>query len=149
MRCLTGAHLTATSLDCSVIESTGFEYFGQVRRAAFVDARRQITYTSRDFVYFALGLSGRHVTACTHGCARCGMLRHLVTGSAIIDEAHKQNLRAYVHAPGLQHAREALRAGVDGLVHSVVSDPLDDEFIALKKKSSRVCYDARSLQRFF
>ena len=54
---------------------------------------------------------------------------------AVIDEAHKLGLKAYVHAPGLRQAKEVLRAGADGLVHSVADAPLDDEFIALMKKN--------------
>ena len=53
---------------------------------------------------------------------------------AIVAEAHKLGLKAYVHAPVLGHAKEALRAGVDGLVHAVISDPVDDEFIRLMKE---------------
>ncbi len=58
--------------------------------------------------------------------------------AAIIDEAHKLGLKAYVHAPVLEHAKEALRAGVDGLVHGILSDPVDDEFIGLMKKNRAV-----------
>jgi imidazolonepropionase-like amidohydrolase/sugar phosphate permease len=58
--------------------------------------------------------------------------------AAIIDEAHKVGLKAYVHAPVLEFAKQALRAGVDGLVHAVISDPVDDEFIRLMKKNRAV-----------
>jgi imidazolonepropionase-like amidohydrolase len=58
--------------------------------------------------------------------------------AAIIDEAHKQGLKAYVHAPVLKYAKEVLRDGADGLVHGVISDPVDDEFIALMKKNKAV-----------
>ena len=68
---------------------------------------------------------------------------------AIIDEAHKQNLKAYVHALGLQHAKEALRAGVDGLVHAVVDEPVDDEFIALMKKNRAVYVTTHALYNAF
>ena len=54
---------------------------------------------------------------------------------ALIDEAHQRGMKAYVHAPTLQHAREALRAGADVLVHSVADAPVDPEFIALMKKN--------------
>lgn len=36
---------------------------------------------------------------------------------AIIEEAHRLRLKAYVHAPGMRQAKEVLRAGADGLVH--------------------------------
>ncbi|MEW6207483.1 MAG: amidohydrolase family protein [Acidobacteriota bacterium] len=58
--------------------------------------------------------------------------------AAIIDEAHKQNLKVYVHAPILKYAKEVLRAGADGLVHGIISDPIDEEFIALMKKNGAV-----------
>lgn len=54
---------------------------------------------------------------------------------AIIDEAHALQLKAYAHAPRLQLATEVLRAGGDGLVHSVVDAPVDDEFIDLMRKN--------------
>jgi imidazolonepropionase-like amidohydrolase len=40
-----------------------------------------------------------------------------------------------VHAPTLRHAKEALQAGADVLVHSVADAPVDGEFIALMKKN--------------
>jgi imidazolonepropionase-like amidohydrolase len=58
--------------------------------------------------------------------------------AAIISEAHKQGLKVYVHAPVLKSAKEVLRDGADGLVHGVISDPVDDEFIALMKKNRAV-----------
>ena len=54
---------------------------------------------------------------------------------AIIAEAHANRLKAYVHAPTLRHAKEVLRAGADGLVHSVADAPVDDEFIGLMRKN--------------
>jgi imidazolonepropionase-like amidohydrolase len=58
--------------------------------------------------------------------------------AAIIDEAHKQGLKVYVHAPVLKYAKEVLRAGADGLAHGILSDPVDDEFISLMKKNDAV-----------
>jgi imidazolonepropionase-like amidohydrolase len=54
---------------------------------------------------------------------------------AIIDEAHALQLKAYAHAPRLQLAKDVLRAGGDGLVHSVVDALVDDEFIGLMRKN--------------
>lgn len=54
---------------------------------------------------------------------------------AIIDEAHQLGLKVYVHAPILRYAKEALRAGADGMAHGIVSEPVDAEFIALMKKN--------------
>jgi imidazolonepropionase-like amidohydrolase len=58
--------------------------------------------------------------------------------AAIVDEAHKQGLKVYVHAPVLKYAKEVLRAGVDGLAHGILSDPVDEEFIALMKRNKAV-----------
>jgi imidazolonepropionase-like amidohydrolase len=54
---------------------------------------------------------------------------------ATIDEAHSLGLRTYVHAPTLAHAKEVLRAGADGLAHSVADAPVDDELIGLMRKN--------------
>src|SRR5712691_4726869 len=51
---------------------------------------------------------------------------------AIIDEAHKQNLRVAVHATGLADAKELLRAGIDVFAH-MISD-VDDELVELFKQ---------------
>src|SRR5262245_36311643 len=48
---------------------------------------------------------------------------------AIIDEAHKHNLRVAVHATGLADAKELLRAGIDIFAH-MISD-VDDELVML------------------
>jgi imidazolonepropionase-like amidohydrolase len=58
--------------------------------------------------------------------------------AAIIDEAHRQGLKVYVHAPILAYAKEVLRMGADGLVHGIISDPVDDEFISLMKKNHAI-----------
>jgi len=58
--------------------------------------------------------------------------------AAIIDEAHKQGLKAYSHVTSLQYAKEFLRAGGDGLVHSVSTDLVDAEFISLMRKNKAV-----------
>ena len=57
---------------------------------------------------------------------------------AIVDEAHRVGLRAYVHAPQLARAKEALRTGVDGLLHGIIDEPIDQDFIGLMKKNSAV-----------
>ena len=68
---------------------------------------------------------------------------------AIIEEAHRLGLRAYVHAPGMRQAKEVLRAGADGLVHSVADAPIDDEFIALMKKNGATYTTTLSLYTAF
>ena len=68
---------------------------------------------------------------------------------AIIDEAHRVGLKAYVHAPGMRQAKEVLRAGADGLVHSVADASIDDEFIALMKKNGAMYTTTLSLYMAF
>jgi imidazolonepropionase-like amidohydrolase len=61
--------------------------------------------------------------------------------AAIISEGHRQGLRTFVHAPILEHAKVALRSGADGLVHGIISEPVDDEFLALMRRN-RATYTA-------
>ena len=49
------------------------------------------------------------------------------------EEASRLGLPLIVHATGLAEAKQALRAGARMLVHSVVEDDIDDEFLALAK----------------
>jgi imidazolonepropionase-like amidohydrolase len=51
------------------------------------------------------------------------------------DEARKAGLPLIVHATGLAEAKVALQAGAHLLVHSVIDQPVDDEFLALAKKN--------------
>ena len=51
---------------------------------------------------------------------------------AIIDEAHKHQLRVAVHATELRDAKDLLRAGIDVFAH-MISD-VDDELVALFKQ---------------
>ena len=64
---------------------------------------------------------------------------------AIISEAHAVGLKAYVHAPLLKYAKEVLRAGADGLIHGIISEPVDSEFIDLMKKNRAVYVSTLSL----
>lgn len=52
---------------------------------------------------------------------------------AVIDEAHKHNLRAAAHIYYLDDAKELLRSGIDGFTHGVRDKDVDDEFIQLVK----------------
>ncbi len=54
------------------------------------------------------------------------------------EEARKRGLPLIVHATGLAEAKAALRAGAKLLVHSVDDFPVDEEFIALAKKSGAI-----------
>jgi imidazolonepropionase-like amidohydrolase len=53
---------------------------------------------------------------------------------AIIEEAHKHNLRAIAHIYYLEDAKELMRAGVDGFAHGVRDKDIDAEFMAQLKQ---------------
>ena len=50
---------------------------------------------------------------------------------AIIDEAHKNDLRVIAHIFALEDAKELLRSGIDGFAHGVRDRDIDDEFVQL------------------
>ena len=58
--------------------------------------------------------------------------------TAIIDEAHKNNLRVTVHATDLVDVKALVRANVDGLAHMVGT--VDDELIDLLKSHPNVYF---------
>jgi imidazolonepropionase-like amidohydrolase len=51
------------------------------------------------------------------------------------EAAHAAGVRFAVHATELEVAKAALRAGADYLVHSVMDEPVDDEFIAAARRA--------------
>lgn len=53
---------------------------------------------------------------------------------AVIDEAHKNNLRVTVHVFELVDAKDLLRAGVDAFAHGVRDMDVDEEFLRLVKE---------------
>jgi len=57
---------------------------------------------------------------------------------AIIDEAHKHNLRVVAHIYYLADAKELLRAGIDGFAHGIRDKDIDDEFMKLIKDRPNV-----------
>jgi imidazolonepropionase-like amidohydrolase len=60
---------------------------------------------------------------------------------AIIDEAHKNRMEVLAHlsrTSALADAKDLLRAGIDGFVHTVRDRDVDDEYIALVKSHPRV-----------
>jgi len=57
---------------------------------------------------------------------------------AIIDEAHKHDLRVVAHIYYLADAKELLRAGIDGFAHGVRDKDIDDEFMKLIKDRPNV-----------
>jgi imidazolonepropionase-like amidohydrolase len=58
--------------------------------------------------------------------------------TALVGEAHKQQLKVYAHAPLLDHAKDVLRAGGDGLLHGIIDKPVDDEFLMLMERNRAV-----------
>jgi imidazolonepropionase-like amidohydrolase len=57
---------------------------------------------------------------------------------AIIDEAHKNNVRVTAHIFTLDDAKGLLRAGLDAFAHGVRDKDIDDEGLALFKQHSNV-----------
>jgi len=57
---------------------------------------------------------------------------------AIIDEAHKHDLRVVAHIYYLADAKELLRAGIDGFAHLVRDKDIDDEFVRMMKERPNV-----------
>src|SRR5262245_49389971 len=60
---------------------------------------------------------------------------------AIIDEAHKNGMETLAHlsrTSGLEDAKDLLKSGVDGFVHTVRDRDVDEEYIALVKAHPKV-----------
>jgi len=57
---------------------------------------------------------------------------------AIIDEAHKHNLRVAAHIYYLADAKELLRSGIDIFAHGIRDKDVDDEVISLFKQHRNV-----------
>lgn len=64
--------------------------------------------------------------------------KNLPIVKAIIDEAHKNNLKVAVHATQRITAQLAVENGADFLVHSVDDEILKDDFVQLMKKNKTV-----------
>lgn len=60
---------------------------------------------------------------------------NLETLSAIVEDAHRAGIKVFTHTVTLNGAKIAARAGVDVLAHGVGDAPVDDELIALLKRS--------------
>jgi len=70
--------------------------------------------------------------------------------SAVIDEAHKHNLKALVDAPDLSEAKDAVRAGANALISSVTDKEVDDELISMmKEKKTALAPSLTSLEAKF
>ena len=59
---------------------------------------------------------------------------------AIIDEAHKSNLRVFAHIATLADAKDLLRAGLDGFLHPVRDREIDEELLGLLKARPNVFF---------
>ncbi|WP_108424349.1 amidohydrolase family protein [Flagellimonas amoyensis] len=62
--------------------------------------------------------------------------KNLPIVNAIIEEAHKHNLKVAVHATERITAQLAVENGADFLVHSVDDEVITDDFVALLKKNN-------------
>jgi imidazolonepropionase-like amidohydrolase len=70
--------------------------------------------------------------------------------SAVIDEAHKRDLKVFAEATELAAAKEAARAGADALISSITDHDVDDELIGLlKAKNISVAGALSSLEAKF
>jgi len=71
---------------------------------------------------------------------RDGMYKKLSPAlyGAIIDEAHKRNLRVTAHIFTLEDAKGLLRAGIDGFAHGIRDKDIDDEVVAMFKQRPNV-----------
>ncbi|MDE2259363.1 MAG: amidohydrolase family protein [Betaproteobacteria bacterium] len=59
---------------------------------------------------------------------------------AIIDEAHRHNLKVMAHIVDLADVKDLLRAGVDGFAHMVRDKDVDDELLALLRARPNVFF---------
>lgn len=53
------------------------------------------------------------------------------TQAAIVTAAHQRGLKVFFHSPARRLATQALEAGADGLLHGVLDEPVDREFLRL------------------
>ena len=53
----------------------------------------------------------------------------------ILETAHSKSMKAIAHVANLSKAKELLRMGLDGLVHGIVSEKVDAEFLSLLKEN--------------
>ncbi len=60
---------------------------------------------------------------------------------AIIDEAHRRDIRVLAHIVDLADVKDLLRAGVDGLAHMIRDKDLDDELLAMLKARPSVFFE--------
>jgi len=54
--------------------------------------------------------------------------------NAVVDEAHTHGMKVHAHATTLADQKAVVRAGIDVLVHTVGSEKLDEEFLAILRE---------------
>jgi imidazolonepropionase-like amidohydrolase len=59
---------------------------------------------------------------------------------AVIDEAHKHNLRVFAHIGTLADAKDLLRSGLDGFLHPIRDREVDEELLGLLKERPNVFF---------
>ncbi len=93
--------------------------------------REQLKYNP-DFIkiWYIVGADGLSIEKSAH--------RNLPIIKAIIDEAHKNNLKVAVHATQRVTAQLAVDNGADFLVHSIDDEILKDDFVQLMKKNGTI-----------
>lgn len=81
-------------------------------------------------IWFIVGRDGLDVEASAR--------KNLPIVKAIIDEAHKNNLKVAVHATQRITAQLAVESGADFLVHSVEDEIINKDFVGLLKKNKTI-----------
>jgi len=81
-------------------------------------------------IWYIAGADGLSIEESAH--------KNLPIIKAIIDEAHKNNLKVAVHATQRITAQLAIKNGADFLVHSVDDEILKDDFVQLMKKNKTI-----------
>jgi imidazolonepropionase-like amidohydrolase len=107
------------------------EFFYEMKTVE--DARRYVQQQlphRPDFIKIWYIVQGRN----TDSAARM----HLPLVRAVIDEAHKNNLRVAVHATERITAQLAVEAGADFLVHGIDDEPIDAAFVQLLRNKKVV-----------
>jgi imidazolonepropionase-like amidohydrolase len=61
---------------------------------------------------------------------------------AIIDEAHKNQLKTFCHMFGLEDSKELIRRGLDVMAHSIRDKEVDAEFLSLARQHGTVAVPA-------
>ena len=92
------------------------------------EARRAVTFASLPPTRPTWSRSGSMIAT-----ARWTSSSQISIG-AIIDEAHKYNLRVMAHTVELADAKDLLRAGIDAFAHMVRDKAVDDELLGLLKE---------------